>query len=79
MSLSFKGETASVPEGGAPALSDSRMASPMNFWTVVFMGRFGDSEIEAALFEALEFLRNGKAANFTLYLVGERFKNDLLV
>ena len=44
-----------------------------------FKGRFGDSEIEAALFEALEFLRNGKAANFTLYLVGERFKNDLLV
>ena len=34
-----------------------------------FKGRFGDSEIEAALLEPLQFLRNGKAANFTLYVV----------
>jgi hypothetical protein len=39
-----------------------------------FKGRFGDTEIEAAVFEPLQFLRNGKGANFTLYVVGERFE-----
>ena len=38
-----------------------------------------DNEIEAALLEPIQFLRNGKAANFTLYVVGERFENHLLV
>ncbi len=44
-----------------------------------FKSRFGGSGIEAPLLEPLQLLRNGKAANFTLDVVGERFENDLLV
>jgi hypothetical protein len=36
---SAKGDTTSAPLGGAPDLSACRMASPMNFCTVFFIGR----------------------------------------
>jgi hypothetical protein len=36
-------------------------------------GRFGDSQVEAALLEPIQLLRNGKAANFTTVRNGVLF------